>query len=295
MNRDDDGEGKAKMTLEAVKPLHRLRWRASGALEAGDRLAAEETPIAIVHDGSTTAVMMATPADLEEFAIGFSLTEGIIATPQAISGIEAVEGTLGIEVRLWLAAEAGARLASRRRRLAGPTGCGLCGVESLAAAVRPIPRLDLDDLMIEAGRLITAMDALPAAQPLGAATRAVHAAALWREGEELIVREDVGRHNALDKLVGACARRGITGRGGAVLLTSRVSVEMVQKAAVLGAPIICAISAPTALAVRTAAAAGVTLVGVTRSDGFEIFTHPRRIATALSGGRKDHRAAGSLA
>jgi FdhD protein len=269
------------MALEPVKPLRRLRWTTGGEVDVGERLAPEETPVAIVHDGSTTAVMMATPADLEEFGVGFSLTEGIVDTPAAIRSIEVVEGELGVEVRLWLAADAGARLSGRRRRLAGPTGCGLCGVESLAEAVRPPAPIGPGSFVVEAGRLIAAMEALSDAQRLGRTTRAVHAAALWRDGAELVIREDVGRHNALDKLVGACALQGLATQSGVLLLTSRVSVEMVQKAAVLGAPVICAVSAPTALAVRTADAAGVTLVGVSRADGFELFTFPDRVLTGV--------------
>jgi FdhD protein len=166
-------------------------------------------------------------------------------------------------------------LAARRRRLAGPTGCGLCGIESLAEAVRPLAPVAETGLRVTGRDLLSAMAQMEAAQAIGPATRAVHAAGLWTPGA-LLVREDVGRHNALDKLVGAAARAGRSPEG-LLLLTSRVSVELVQKAAVFGAPVVCAMSAPTALAVRTAQAVGITLVAVARADGFEVFTHPERV------------------
>lgn len=257
-----------------------MRWTRTGA-EAGQRRVPEETAIAIVHDASTTAVMMATPADLEDFAVGFSLSEGAIERLQDIRDIEIVVQDLGVEVRLWLTAERAAPLANRRRRLAGPTGCGLCGIDSLAEAVRAPVLVPRGALRVDADALLAAMDALSDAQPLGRETRAMHAAGFWTPAAGLLaVREDVGRHNALDKLIGARLRANATDAGtGVVLLTSRVSVEMVQKAAVLGAPILCAVSAPTALAIRTAEQAGITLVAVARSDGFEVFTHPERIRT----------------
>ena len=258
----------------------RMRWTWSGA-EAGGRRVPEETAVAIVHDASTTAVMMATPADLQDFAVGFSLSEGAIEGLADIRDMEVVVQELGIEVRLWLTAERGGHIASRRRRLAGPTGCGLSGVDSLAEAVRAPRRVAGDGVRLEAASLLAAMEALSAAQPLGRETRAMHAAGFWTPTDGLaVVREDVGRHNALDKLIGARVRAGARDAGeGVVLLTSRVSVEMVQKTAVLGAPILCAVSAPTALAIRTAEAAGITLVAVARSDGFEVFTRPERILT----------------
>jgi FdhD protein len=263
------------MTEAAILMPH-LRWTAGRGAETGERMTAEETAVALVHDGSTTAVMMATPADLEDFGLGFSLSEGIVERPGDIRDLEVATTELGIEVRSWLETACGSRLAARRRRLAGATGCGLCGIESLAEAARP-PR-QVEDVAFAVGpeELLSAMEALVAVQRLGEATRAVHAAGFWLQGGELTVREDVGRHNALDKLVGALARRG-GGRAGVLLLTSRVSVEMVQKAAVLGAPVLCAVSAPTALAVRLADAAGITLVAVARRDGLEVFTHAERV------------------
>ncbi|MFN3514138.1 MAG: formate dehydrogenase accessory sulfurtransferase FdhD [Phenylobacterium sp.] len=241
------------------------------------RAVPQEAAVALVHDASTTAVMMATPADLEDFAIGFSLTEGVIESLDDILDLDVVERADGWEARIWLAARRSAALTARRRRLAGPTGCGLCGVESLAEAARaarPAP----PGGEASAADVQAALSDLTAAQALGAVTRAVHAAGWWSPGEGYVcLREDVGRHNALDKLAGALARREAARPEGLLVLTSRVSVEMVQKAAAMGAPILVAISAPTSLAVRTAEAAGVTLVAVARDDGFEVFSHPDRI------------------
>lgn len=271
--------------LRGAEGFARAVWRGTSALTSaqtgaetgGERLLPAEVPVALVHDASTTAVMMATPADLEDFAVGFSLTEGLVERAGQIRDIEVVETELGIETRMWLEAGAGAALAARRRRLAGPTGCGLCGVDSLVEAVRA-PRVVTAELALSPEQVQAALEALSQRQVLGEATRAVHAAGYWSPDAGLIAaREDVGRHNALDKLAGALARGDKAPPPGAVVLTSRVSVEMVQKAAAIGAPVIVAVSAPTALAVRTAQAAGVTLVAIARADGFEVFTRPDRI------------------
>ena len=243
----------------------------------GTRAVPEETAVAVVLNGSTHAVMMATPADLEDFAVGFALSEGIITSAGEIEGIESVEQAEGIEARLWLPGDRAEAMAARRRAMAGPVGCGLCGIESLAEAVRPLPR-------VGAGQAIAAQDVdravteLSALQALNARTRAVHAAGLFLPGKGMVLaREDVGRHNALDKLAGAMARQGIDGSEGAAVITSRVSVEMVQKCAMAGVPVIVAVSAPTAHALRLAESAGITLAAIARGDGFEIFTHPERI------------------
>jgi FdhD protein len=221
--------------------------------------------------------MMATPADLEDFGIGFSLTEGLVASAGEITGLEIVPGALGIEVRMWLRQPASAALAARRRNLAGPTGCGLCGIDSLTEAARTPPRVG-EGLRVTPAHIHAALAKLAPAQALGAGTRAVHAAGLWTPADGLVaLREDVGRHNALDKLAGALARTGRRADDGLLLLTSRVSVEMAQKAAMMGVQVLVAVSAPTALAVRTAEAAGMTLVAVARDDAFEVFAHEERI------------------
>lgn len=249
------------------------------------RLVPEETPVALVYDGTTHAVMMATPADLEEFAVGFSITEGIVASHEEIREIEIVEHANGIEARIWLTPSSGRKHVERRRRITGPTSCGLCGVESLEAAVPP-PRQVGRGATATPAEIHKALAAMAPAQTLNVATRAVHAAAFWdaKAGALAFVREDVGRHNALDKLVGAVASAGLDPAKGFIVLTSRVSVEMVQKAAMLGAEIIVAVSAPTALALGVAEAAGLTVVAIARPDAFEIFTHPQRITLAAHPG-----------
>jgi FdhD protein len=249
------------------------------ASSAGERVVPEETPIALTYNGSTHAVMMATPADLEDFAVGFSLSEGIIASSADLVSTEIIEHELGCEVRMWLSDARGGSYRSRRRALAGPIGCGLCGIESLAEAARPAQPVT-GSLQLQPDMIISAMADLSGAQRLNREVRAIHAAAFWHPNRGLVaLREDVGRHNALDKLAGALARAGEPGIDGAVLLTSRVSVEMVQKASRMGAPILVAVSAPTALAVRVAERCGITLVAVAREDAFEVFTHPGRITT----------------
>lgn len=237
----------------------------------------EETPVALVYDGTSEAVMMATPDDLEDFVTGFALTEGIVASAADIRRVEIVPHANGIEARAWLTPGLGLERATRRRTRTGPTGCGLCGVESLDDAVRAVPRVN-GDLLLTPADIMAAINQLEASQPLSVRTRAVHAAGFWTpDGGLMAAREDVGRHNALDKLAGALARQGVAGTSGAVVLTSRVSVEMVEKAAMLGASVLIAISAPTALALRTAEAAGMTVVAVVRANGFEVFTHAQRI------------------
>jgi FdhD protein len=221
--------------------------------------------------------MMATPADLEDFASGFALTEGLIGPDAGPIDVEIVASDFGVELRSWLPGDVQSQYAARKRSMAGPTGCGLCGIESLEQATREPPKV-AGGFRVEALELIEAMNRMPSGQTLNRETRAVHGAAFWRPGvDEMILREDVGRHNALDKLAGALVRQRVSGREGVVLMTSRVSVELVQKAARIGAPIIAAISAPTALALRTAEACGMTLVAVMRGRDFEVFTHPDRI------------------
>jgi FdhD protein len=246
------------------------------------RVIPEETPVAFTYGGSTHAVMMATPADFEDFAVGFALTEGLVDRPEDAGAVEIVATDLGVELRTWLGGDRQEAYAARKRSMAGPTGCGLCGLESLEAATRQLPVLQ-NALTVSAEGLIDAMNRMPAEQKINQETRAVHAAAFWSpDSGALIVREDVGRHNALDKLAGALARQGFAASQGVVLMTSRVSVELVQKAARIGAPIIAAVSAPTALAVRSAEKCGMTLVAVMRGRDFEVFTHPGRILEQVS-------------
>ncbi|NJM35314.1 MAG: formate dehydrogenase accessory sulfurtransferase FdhD [Rhodomicrobium sp.] len=268
---------------QTAKDAARRIWRkdAGNGFTSGTRSIPEETPIAITYDGSSHAVMMATPADLEDFAIGFSLFEGIIDSPDDLESLEIVDVEDGIEARMWLKQASGQRHIGRRRAILGPTGCGLCGVESISEAMKPLRRID-SGARFEPEQLIAAMGRMQKAQTLNQQTRAVHAAGYWDGGKTLIVREDVGRHNALDKVIGAAARAGIDCSRGAILMTSRVSVELVQKTARLGAPMIAAVSAPTSLAVRLAEDAGITLIAVLREDGFEVFTHAQRVLEPLT-------------
>ncbi|RJF76974.1 formate dehydrogenase accessory sulfurtransferase FdhD [Rhodopseudomonas palustris] len=257
-------------------------WR-NGRMQDGARAIPEETPVAISYNGSTQAVMMATPADLEDFAIGFSLSEGVVETAAQIESFEIVPHDDGVELRMWIGGDVADRLQQRRRHIAGPTGCGLCGVDSIAEAVRPVALVG-EGRTFTPQQIIAAIEAMPPLQTLNVATRAVHAAAYYTPTQGIVaLREDVGRHNALDKLAGAIARQGIAATAGMVLLTSRVSVEMVQKTAAIGATVLVAVSAPTALAVKMAEAAGITLAAIARADGFEIFTHPHRMDTHTKG------------
>ena len=267
---------------QPVIRVPRSVWRATGTIE-GDRAIPEETAVAFTFNTASYAVMMATPRNLEDFAIGFALTEGVISSIDAIEEVEIVEEKVGIELRVWLKAKDATEFLGRRRKLAGPTGCGLCGIESLEEAMRPPPKVG-EGRVLTANQIMTAVQSLSPQQELNRETRAVHAAGFWDPERNLVaVREDVGRHNALDKLAGALARDGATAEQGLIVLTSRVSIEMVQKSAAIGATIIAAVSAPTALAIRMAQACGVTLIAIARKDGFEVFTHPHRVKGTLEG------------
>jgi FdhD protein len=255
---------------------HRYVWRESGVSESL-RSIPEETAIAITYNGGTYAVMMATPQDLEDFAVGFSLDEGVVRSSSEIESLEVLPLDDGIELRMWLAQVNADRLSERRRHIAGPTGCGLCGIDSIVEAMRPATIVGLGHSFSPA-QIMSAMQSLPPLQKINIETRAVHAAGFWTPEQGIVaLREDVGRHNALDKLAGALARSDAKAESGMVLLTSRVSVEMVQKTASIGASVMVSVSAPTALAVKMAEKANITLAAIARTDGFEIFTHPHRI------------------
>ena len=249
-----------------------------GDVRPGVRVVPEEVPIAFSYGGSTHAVMMGTPGDLVDFAVGFSLTEAIIGSPDEIQAVEVVSAGKGLDVQITLVGNKEEALRRRRRSMAGPVGCGLCGLESLDQAMRPVPELSGVKCQLDAKDVSAAITALNASQPLHAETHAVHGAGFFVPGRGLTaVREDVGRHNALDKLIGAVARQGAAGSSGVVVVTSRLSVEMVQKTAILGSPMLIAISAPTALAIRTAEEAGMTIVALARGKDFEVFTRGDRI------------------
>jgi FdhD protein len=247
------------------------------------RSVAEEVAVAFVYNGTTEAVMMATPADLTDFAVGFSLNEGLIAAPADLSDLTVIQTEQGVELRMWLAGVCSAAFHARRRRLAGPTGCGLCGIDSLEQAMRP-PRRVEGHFRIAERDIHRALEALVAHQTLHNDTHAAHAAGYYEPGAGIIsAREDVGRHNALDKIAGALSLQAATPSGGALIVTSRISVEMVQKASMVGAPVLIALSAPTALAIRSADAANITLVAVARRDSYQVFTHHWRIEETRRG------------
>ncbi len=237
---------------------------------------AEETPVAFEYNGIAHTVMLATPADLEDFALGFSLTEGIVARRSEVYGIEITEAIAGITLHLEIAAGAFAHLKERRRSLAGRTGCGLCGTDSLAQVTRDLPPV-AETAPFPLAALYEGIRQLPAQQILQQTTGAVHAACnVAADGSISHVREDIGRHNALDKTLGALANANVVA-GGALLITSRASFEMVQKSAALGYGILAAVSAPTAAAVRLAAKLNVTLTGFLRGNCCAIYTHPERL------------------
>ncbi len=255
-----------------------MQRRAQGRWQLAEDEVAEEVPIALEYNGVSHAVMLATPADLEDFALGFSLTEDIVADRSQVRGIEVVPGPLGIAVQIEIGSAAFAALKDRRRSLAGRTGCGLCGTESLPQAVRmPLPLDNTATFNPEA--VHRALHTLAARQPLHARTGATHAAA-WcaADGDVALVREDVGRHNALDKLVGALAAAGTDPGTGFVVVTSRASYEMAGKTVRCGASLLAAVSGVTGLAVDLAEACGLTLVGFARDESLNIYAHPERLA-----------------
>jgi FdhD protein len=255
------------------------RWNGSATSVVPSDIACE-VPIAFEYNGISHAVMLATPADLQDFAIGFSFSEGIAAAEQCYD-IEVRESAAGITLAIRIAAAAFANLKAHRRTLAGRTGCGICGTESLDQVLRPLPDLSTQSLCIAPAALERAYAGLAGVQPLQHRTGAAHGA-VWCgvDGTIVCAREDVGRHNALDKLIGALLRTDTDTRAGFALVTSRASVEMVQKSATAGIAVLAAVSAPTALAVRTAESCGQTLIGFARGQTFSVYAHAARIAGA---------------
>ena len=260
-----------------------LRWGGPdrpGWTETVPHPSPQECPVAIVIDGMSQAVLMATPHDLRDFALGFALTEGLIVTPADVEAFEeaevAADGFPAREARLWLRPGLAAGLAERRRSMVGPVGCGLCGVDSIAQAL-PAVLTVASAWSMPPQDVPRAMQALSDGQVLRRQTPAIHGAAFW-DGSRAIVREDVGRHNALDKLAGALAATGIDAGQGAIVMSSRLSVDLVQKAARIGAPVLIGASAPTGLALDWADRAGITLIARARGDSFDLYTHPRRLA-----------------
>jgi FdhD protein len=231
----------------------------------------------MVYNGLSHVVMMASPTDLEDFALGFSLTEGIIDSRSELTDTEISPAGEGIEARIEISSRAFFRLKEHRRAMQGRTGCGLCGVESLDQALRDLPKLN-SDLTVEASAIHRALDALPAQQSLNRVTHSLHAAAFCEpDGAIVAVREDVGRHNAFDKLIGALARADIDARNGFAVITSRCSFEMAQKAISAGIPILAAVSAPTHLAIKLAESYDLTLLALARSDSMKLFAGKRRL------------------
>lgn len=265
-----------------VGAIARTEWRHRDGTFAQVRAAlAVEVPIALEYNGIAHAVMLATPLDLEDFALGFSLSEGILASAADLFHVEVQASTLGITLALDVATGAFTALKQRRRSLAGRTGCGICGTESLDQVLRPLPHLPLGDWRLSTAALAKATTDLHQAQPLLQQTGATHGAA-WcaLDGSIVHVREDVGRHNALDKLIGALLRARIPTDRGFALITSRASVEMAQKAATAGITVLAAVSGPTTLALEVADRCGITLIGFARGANFSVYTHRARLAEA---------------
>jgi FdhD protein len=257
-----------------------LRWK-RGELTQTTDFVTEEVPVALVYHGVPHVVMLASPADLEDYAVGFTVSEGLVGSPREIQSVEVVRGAESIEVRIGIAGERFSELLRRRRNLTGRSGCGLCGAETVEEAIRP-PVKVASGPTVSAVELHEALVQLESMQPVNARTGSIHAAA-WvmpgpggKKGIQL-VREDVGRHNALDKVIGALVRSEADVAAGYALITSRASFEMVQKAAAAGIAFVAAVSAPTALAIRMAEQTGVTLVGFARRDQHVVYAHPERL------------------
>ncbi len=253
------------------------RWAQGELTHATDQVA-EEMPVALVYHGVPHVVMLATPANLEDFAIGFTLSEGLVERPDEIRSVEVTHGAEAADVRVTVAWERFAALLQRRRNLTGRTGCGLCGAETAEDAIREIAPVGPGP-RVSAASLHEAIEQLSSLQPINAVTGSVHAAAWVIPGKGIqLVREDVGRHNALDKAIGAVVRSGADFSSGYMLVTSRASYEMVQKSAAVGISFLTAFSAPTAFAVRLARRTGLTLVAFARGDRHVVYANPERLA-----------------
>lgn len=272
---DEAGEMSGDAVLHPAQRLRSAVRVSRGVRTASVECVAEEVPVAMVYNGISHAVMLATPADLEDFGTGFSLAEGIVARASEIHDIDTAHHADGIEVRMQVSNRAFDALKARRRSLAGRTGCGLCGVDSLVQVSREVKPVAARPLVDEAA-IHRAFVALGEGQALHALTGSVHAAA-WAhaDGTLFAVREDVGRHNALDKLIGAVALAGLDTAQGFAVVTSRASYEMVLKLASVGGGLLAAISAPTGLAIDLAGRTGVTLCGFVRDGRMAIYTESR--------------------
>jgi FdhD protein len=262
------GEVSAEVAIE--------RWT-RGTIARTTDVVAEERPVALVYHDVPHVVMLATPADLEDYAVGFTLSEALVASVEEIRGVEVNQGEASADVRITVAWERFTQLLQRRRNLAGRTGCGLCGAETAEDAIRqcaPVPA----GVTVTAAELHAAIAQLAGRQPINARTGSVHAAAWVVPGQGIqVVREDVGRHNALDKTIGALARARADFAAGYMLITSRASYEMVQKCATVGVALLVALSAPTAFAVRLAQRSGLTLVAFARADQHVVYAHAHRV------------------
>jgi len=274
MSAPAEAKGQSAAAVSAELPVQ--RWT-RGTLVSATDLIAEEKPVALVYHDVPHVVMLATPADLEDYAFGFTLSEGLVERADEIRGVEVVQSEASADVKISVAWERFTQLLQRRRNLAGRTGCGLCGAETAEDAIRECPAVP-PGVTITAAELHGAMAQLSGRQPINARTGSVHAAAWVVPGEGIkVVREDVGRHNALDKTIGALARAKTDFATGYMLITSRASYEMVQKCATVGIPLLVALSAPTAFAVRLAQRTGLTLVAFARADQHVVYAHPHRI------------------
>jgi FdhD protein len=257
------------------------RWK-NGQLTRTSDFVTEEVPVALVYHGVPHVVMLASPADLEDYAVGFTVSEGLVGSPSEIQSVEVERAAESIEVRIGIAGERFSELLRRRRNLTGRSGCGLCGAETVEEAIRPPVQVARGPTVTSAD-LHAALVQLESMQPVNARTGSIHAAAWVVPGQGIqLVREDVGRHNALDKVIGALVRSGTDVAAGYPVITSRASFEMVQKAAAAGITFMVAVSAPTALAIRMAEQTGLTLVGFARRDQHVVYAHPHRLAETLT-------------